>query len=161
MPDNRLPTNQSLIDLKDSIDLLTANINRTASNIPYDNNLTIKGKIDEIDAKTAADIPYSSGVSVKQKIDNKGLCYRDMTLTFDENGSYRFDNDASLLAIVGDANKIIRAEVLNGSTGYMIAMSTYLTYKYFLLKNPTNFSTIPSTSVSARIYWIDNIISKN
>lgn len=49
MPDNRLPTNQSLIDLKDSIDLLTANINRTASNIAYDNNLTIKGKIDEVE----------------------------------------------------------------------------------------------------------------
>ena len=46
MPDNRLPTNQSLIDLKDSIDLLTANINRTASNIPYDSNLTIKAAID-------------------------------------------------------------------------------------------------------------------
>ena len=36
-------------DIKTSIDLLTANINRTASNIPYDNNLTIKGKIDAID----------------------------------------------------------------------------------------------------------------
>lgn len=47
MPDdNRLPTNQSLIDLKESIDLLTANINRTASNIPYDSNLTIKAAID-------------------------------------------------------------------------------------------------------------------
>ena len=35
--------------IKNSIDLLSANINRTASNIPYDSNLTIKGKIDEID----------------------------------------------------------------------------------------------------------------
>lgn len=38
-------------DIKTSIDLLTANINRTASNIPYDNNLTIKGKIDDMDSK--------------------------------------------------------------------------------------------------------------
>lgn len=58
-------------DIKNSIDLLTANINRTASNIPYDNNLTIKGKIDVIDAKTASDIPYSSGVSVKDELDSK------------------------------------------------------------------------------------------
>ena len=113
------------------------------------------------DASTATGTEYSSGVSVKQKIDDKGLCYRDMTISFDENGSYRFDNDASLLAIVGDANKIIRAEVLNGSTGYIITISTYLSYKYFLLKNPANFSSIPSTTVSARIYWIDNIINKN
>lgn len=33
-------------DIKNSIDLLTANINRTASNIPYDSNLTIKAAID-------------------------------------------------------------------------------------------------------------------
>ena len=56
MPDNRLPTNQSLIDLKDSIDLLTANINRTASNIPYDNVLSIKGKIDAIDLTSGGTI---------------------------------------------------------------------------------------------------------
>ena len=43
-------------DIKDSIDLLTANINRTASNIPYDNNLTIKGKIDSIPVLQYEDI---------------------------------------------------------------------------------------------------------
>ena len=32
--------------IKNSIDLLSANINRTASNIPYDSNLTIKAAID-------------------------------------------------------------------------------------------------------------------
>ena len=112
-------------------------------------------------ASTAAGTEYDSGVSVKAKIDDKGLCYRDMTISFDENGSYRFDNDASLIAIVGDVNKIIRAEVLNGGTGYLIAMSTYLSYKYFLLKNPANFANIPSTVVSARIYWVDTLINKN
>lgn len=51
MADDRLPCRDNLTDIKDSIDLLTANINRTASNIPYDNNLTIKGKIDAIDSE--------------------------------------------------------------------------------------------------------------
>lgn len=39
-------------DIKNSIDLLTANINRTASNIPYDSNLTIKAAIDGKVSKT-------------------------------------------------------------------------------------------------------------
>ncbi len=43
-------------DIKTSIDLLTANINRTASNIPYDNNLTIKGKIDAINLTEGGNI---------------------------------------------------------------------------------------------------------
>ena len=38
--------------IKNSIDLLAANINRTASNIPYDSNLTIKGKIDSMETVT-------------------------------------------------------------------------------------------------------------
>lgn len=61
--------------IKNSIDLLSANINRTASNIPYDNNLTIKGKIDEIedeiteiDAKTAYDIPFTNMTSTGDKL---------------------------------------------------------------------------------------------
>lgn len=45
--------------IKNSIDLLTANINRTASNIPYDNNLTIKGKIDAIDLTNGGTIDGS------------------------------------------------------------------------------------------------------
>ena len=60
--------------IKNSIDLLTANINRTASNIAYDNNLTIKGKIDAMEleiasASTADGTEYSSGVSVKDMLD--------------------------------------------------------------------------------------------
>lgn len=38
--------------IKNSIDLLSANINRTASNIPYDSNLTIKAAIDGKVSKT-------------------------------------------------------------------------------------------------------------
>ena len=51
-------------DIKTSIDLLTANINRTASNIPYDNNLTIKGKIDAIDLSKGGTIKADSGNTV-------------------------------------------------------------------------------------------------
>lgn len=69
MPDNRLPTNQSIIDLKDSIDLLTANINRTASNIPYDSNLTIKAAIDGKVSKTGDTI---TGILQIQRSQNTG-----------------------------------------------------------------------------------------
>lgn len=42
--------------IKNSIDLLTANINRTADNIAYDSNLTIKGKIQAIDLTSGGNI---------------------------------------------------------------------------------------------------------
>lgn len=145
--------NQNLAVLSEKVAHLESAVSAStsASGISYDNTgsgLTAdnaQAAIDEVDAKFS----------------NKGLCYRDMTLSFDENGSYRFDNDNALLAVVGNADKIIRAEVLNGSGGYVIAISTYLAYKYFLLRNSRDFSSVASTEVSARIYWIDNIINKN
>ena len=49
-------TDDTGVAIKNSIDLLTANINRTADNIAYDSNLTIKGKIQAIDLTSGGNI---------------------------------------------------------------------------------------------------------
>lgn len=58
--------------IKNSIDLLSANINRTASNIPYDNNLTIKGKIDDIEDEIT-DVSNSATYTTGDEIDLDGF----------------------------------------------------------------------------------------
>lgn len=92
MPDNRLPTNQSLIDLKDSIDLLTANINRTASNIPYDSNLTIKAAIDGKVSKTGdtmtGNLLVDRGLSGDSNVLIGGNVSRGVLRLYHTNGKY-------------------------------------------------------------------------
>ena len=112
-------------------------------------------------ASTATGTEYSSGVSVKQKIDSMGLCYKDLSITFDVDGSFRYDNDATIISLVGNVDKIIRAEVLLANDAYIVIMPTYYSYKYFTLKRPSDFVSVPNTTVTLRVYWIDNIINKN
>ena len=76
-------------DIKTSIDLLTANINRTASNIPYDNNLTIKGKIDDTNTRidnikfgTIASITAGNNETIADAIDRLRDTYFDSSTPF-------------------------------------------------------------------------------
>ena len=76
-------------DIKTSIDLLTANINRTASNIPYDSNLTIKGKIDAINTRidgiqfgTIASITAGNNETLSDAIDRLRDTYFDSSTPF-------------------------------------------------------------------------------
>lgn len=80
--------------IKNSIDLLTANINRTASNIPYDSNLTIKGKIDAID--------LSKGGTIKNTSGNTALIIEGATSS--NYGQLCLGRSGSLIKLVANSN---------------------------------------------------------
>ena len=155
-----------------------------ASEISYDNTAShltasnVQAAIDEVVSSmtppAAEDVSYDntdSGLTaddvqeaideVNGKLNNRGLCYVDKSITFDGDGSYRYDNDSDLIDLMTNVDKIIKAEVLLENEVYMIIMPTYYTNKYFTLKNPSTFASVSNVTVTVRIYWIDNIINKN
>lgn len=126
--------------------------------------LSIAGDVQEIALEvsqlSASTLPYSSTQSTKEAIDEI-LCYKDFSLTFDSDGTKKYDNDSSIINVVGDYNKIIRAEVVNAQAGYVILMTTWGTGRYFRLKSSDNLSIVPNVTVNVRVYWISHIKSMN
>lgn len=139
-------------DIKTSIDLLTANINRTASNIPYDNNLTIKGKIDAIDLTEGGTVNGNLSVignTLVQRNNNYGIITLGkgsnssefgILQLWDKNSHYA---NLRTLDNLGD-NREFRLPNKAGT----IALTDDVTFKT-LNRNAWNWNTVTSHSIEA------------
>ena len=76
-------------DIVTKLNAISTNLNKTASNIPYDSNLTIKGKIDDINTRidnikfgTVASITVGNNETIADAIDRLRDTYFDSSTPF-------------------------------------------------------------------------------
>lgn len=126
-------------DIKTSIDLLTANINRTASNIAYDNNLTIKGKIDALQTQVD-NIEYGQTESVQIPANS----YADFPVSFTKTHTANAMVIHSLKTVTGNPNNAL---VWGNVTSFVLPTTTYISAKIRAFNNS-------STAVSVYASYI-------
>lgn len=132
----------SLQDIKDSINALANVLKPTASDIPYDSNISVKGKIDDIGTYWSVDwtATASSAINI--------ILTEQKTLA---KGVYIAIGNAPTLSINDFAVAIRANKTINAKSVYnMISTLSSLVFTFEILSDDTNvyISSASSTSVT-------------